>query len=64
MKFNIQLEDLKDEVLDRIIQVLRYDLAEEFHEAVELSGIDRQTAEDEVIDNYLNTHNFSQTIEL
>ena len=63
MKFNIYLEDLKDEMVNRIREVLRYDLAPEIEEAVE-TGIDRQTAEAEIIDNYLNTHNFSQPIEL
>ena len=64
MKFNIHLEDLKDEVVERIREVLRYELADEIDEAAEAAGIDRQTAEDEAIDDYLNTHNFSQTIEL
>ena len=64
MKFNIQLEDLRDEVIDRVREVLRYDLAAEIDEAARLAGIDRQSAEMEVIGNYLNTHNFSQPIEL
>jgi len=64
MKFRIYLDDLKDEVLDRIREVLRYELAEEVDEAARSAGIDRQTAECEVIDCYLNTHNFSQIIEL
>lgn len=63
MKFTIFLEDLREEMVDRIREVLRYDLAEEIEEAVE-RGIDRQTAENEAIDYYLNTHNFSQEIEL
>jgi len=63
MKFTISLEDLKDEMIERIREVLRYDLAEEIEEAVE-QGIDRETAEAEIIDHYLNTHNFSQEIEL
>ena len=64
MKFIIHLEDLSNEMLDRIREVLRYELADEIDEAAGFAGIDRQTAEAEVIDNYLNTHNFSQTIEL
>lgn len=63
MKFNIYLEDLRDEMMDRIREVLRYELAAEIKEAVEM-GTDRQTAENEIIDYYLNTHNFSQSIEL
>ena len=63
MKFNIYLEDLSEEMLERIRQVLIYDLADEIDEAVE-SGTSRDTAEAEKIDNYLNTHNFGQEIEL
>lgn len=63
MKFNIYLQDLNDEMIARIKEVLRYDLAKEIEEAVK-SGIDRETAENEIIDDYLNTHNFSQEIEL
>ena len=64
MKFNIYLQDLNDEMIERIKEVLRYELAEEIEEAVTLSRIDRRTAEAEIIDNYLNTHNLSQEIEL
>lgn len=64
MKFNITLQDLNDEMIDRIKEVLRYDFAAEIDETARLARIDRWTAESEVIDNYLNTHNFSQTIEL
>jgi len=64
MKFNITLDDLSMEMKDRIRTVLRYDLAEEINEVVGRANIDRQTAEDETIGHYLNTHNFSQPIEL
>jgi len=63
MKFNIYLQDLNEEWFGRIKEVLRYDLAEEIEEAVD-SGMKRETAEEEIIDDYLNTHNFCQTIEL
>lgn len=63
MEFQIYLEDLRPEWLDRIRQVLRYELAEEIKEAVE-SGLNRQIAEDEIIDGYLNTHNFSTKVEI
>jgi len=64
MKFDITLDDLSEEMKERIRYVLRYDLAEEIDEAAEMANMDRETAEAEVVDNYLNTHNFSQPIEL
>ena len=63
MKFDIYLQDLNEEWIGRIKEVLRCDLADEIEEAVD-SGINREMAEMEVIDDYLNTHNFRQTIEI
>ncbi len=63
MKFDIYLQDLNEEWIGRIKEVLKYDLADEIEEAVD-SGMKKETAEEEIIDNYLNTHNFRQTIEL
>jgi len=63
MEFEIYFQDLKPEWLDRIRRVLRYELAKEIKKATE-SGLDRQTAEDEIIDGYLNTHNFSTKVKL
>lgn len=58
MQFKIFLEDLKPEMIERIKWVLRcYDLKDEIDEAVK-NGTNRETAEAEIIDNYLNTHNF------
>lgn len=63
MQFTIFLEDLKPEMLNRIKWVLRDDLKEEIDEAV-AGGIDQETAENEAIDNYLNTHNFGIEVKL
>ncbi len=63
MKFDFYLQELNEEWIGRIKEVLRYDLADEIEEAVD-SGMEKETAEEEIIDNYLNTHNFRQTIEL
>jgi hypothetical protein len=63
MKFNIYLEDLNDEAMARIKAVLRYDLDGEIEEAVQ-SGISRDTAEMETVNNYLNCHNFGIPAEL
>lgn len=63
MEFEIYLQDLKDEWLERIREALKYELADEITEAVK-AGIDRQTAEDEIIDYCLNAHNFSAKVKL
>jgi hypothetical protein len=64
MRINIYLEDLKDEVIERIRERLKHELVDEITEAAMSARIDRQEAEMEIISDYLNTHNFSQTIEL
>lgn len=63
MQFKIFLEDLNQETRNRIKWVLRHDLKEEIDEAV-AEGIDQETAENEAIDNYLNTHNFGIEVKL
>jgi hypothetical protein len=63
MQLKIFLEDLNQERRNQIKWVLRHDLKEEIDEASK-NGIDRQTAEDEAIDYYLNTHNFGWEIKL
>jgi len=63
MQFKIFLEDLKPEMIERIKWVLRSDLKEEIDEAV-AEGIDQETAENEAIDSYLNTHNFGIEVKL
>lgn len=56
MSFKIYLDDLTQEWRDRIWETLRYDLAYEI-EAVVASGVDQETAEHEIIDDYLNRNN-------
>ena len=63
MQFKIFLEDLNQETRNRIRWVLRHDLKEEIDEAV-AEGINQETAENEAIDNYLNTHNFGIEVKL
>ncbi len=63
MQFKIFLEDLNQETQNRIKWVLRHDLKEEIDEAV-AEGINQETAENEAIDNYLNTHNFGIEVKL
>ncbi len=63
MQFKIFLEDLNQETRNRIKWVLRHDLKEEIDEAV-AEGIKQETAENEAIDNYLNTHNFGIEVKL
>lgn len=63
MQFKIFLEDLNQETRNRIRWVLRHDLKEEIDEAV-AEGIKQETAENEAIDNYLNTHNFGIEVKL
>lgn len=63
MKFNIYLEDLNDETIARIKTALRYDLDGEIEEAV-ARGVDRYAAEIEIVDDYLNRHNFGIPAEL
>ena len=63
MRFTIHVQDLRQDWLSRIREVLRYDLAEEIDDAT-AAGIDHETAEDQVIDDYLNRHNTGWEIEL
>jgi len=63
MQFKIFLEDLKPEMIERIRWVLRSDLKEEIDGAV-AEGVDQETAENEAIDSYLNTHNFGIEVKL
>jgi len=63
MKFRIYVQDLRDDWIARIRQVLRHELAEEIEEAI-ASGMDRETAEAEVVDDYLNRHNVGWDLEI
>ena len=58
IKLNIYFEDLREETKEEIIQMLKEDkeIIDEVEESIE-SGIDKETAENEIIDNYINTHN-------
>ena len=53
----IFFQDFKEEVQQEIIEELKAKLEPEILEAIE-SGVDRETAELEIVDDYLNTHNF------
>jgi len=49
-------EDLNEDMQSRIRMVVRYELEPEIDEAVE-NGLDRETAEDELIADYINRNN-------
>ena len=53
----IFFQDLKEEAQQEIMKELKERLNPEILEAVE-AGINRETAEIEIVDDYLNTHNF------
>lgn len=63
MKLTVYFQDLKDEFLGKMHAVLRDELAEEIMEIME-QGAEREAAELEAIDRYLNTHNFGWEIKL
>ena len=63
MRFNIFLEDLKEETIGRIKWVLTHELAEEIDEAAS-RGIDRKIAEEEIFGDYLNRHNVGIPVEI
>lgn len=63
MRYKIYLQDLKEDCFYKIWDLLRKELSDEIEEAVN-SGLDRGTAENEIIDHHLNTHNFGWHIEL
>ena len=63
MKFRVYVHDLRDDWIARIRDVLRVELAEEIDEAV-ASGVERKTAETEVIDDYVNRHNVGWELEI
>lgn len=53
----IFFQDLKEEVQQEIIDELKERLMPEIL-ATMATGLDRQTAEVEIVDDYINTHNF------
>lgn len=59
-KINVFFQDLRPEVREEIYWELRNQLREEIDETREDNpDIDPETIEAEVIDNYINTHNFA-----
>jgi predicted house-cleaning noncanonical NTP pyrophosphatase (MazG superfamily) len=58
MKQIIYWQDLSEGTQEEIIEQLKEELRDEIEEAVE-NGVDKETAEIEVVDNYINTHNFA-----
>jgi len=57
MKQNIYFQNLNQEIQQEIIEKLQNELKDEIREVVE-SGINEETAKLEVVDYYINTHNF------
>ncbi len=53
----IFFQDLKEYIQQEIIEELKERLMPRVLEAMEV-GLDRETAEAEIVDHYLNTHNF------
>lgn len=63
MRFYIYLEDLKEQAIEEIRRILKAVLVQDIEEAVE-AGVDREAVEAELIDSYLNRHNFRIPVEL
>lgn len=63
MLTTIFYEDLSEEMQSRIRWALRYELEQEIMEAME-SGIPRDTAEHEILADYINRHNAGNRFEL
>jgi len=58
IKLNIYFEDLREDTKEEIIQMLKEDQATKDAVAEEVKqGLNKETAENEIIDNYINTHN-------
>ncbi|MDA1191168.1 MAG: hypothetical protein O3A46_05710 [Candidatus Poribacteria bacterium] len=63
MNYRVYLHDLNADCITRIRDALRVDLVEEIEQAV-ASGVERETAEIEVVDDYLNRHNVGWELEI
>jgi len=63
MTFNIYLNDLNEVAIEKIREKLRHNLQTEIEEAIN-SGIDRSMAETEIVNEYLNCHNFGVPLKL
>lgn len=61
-KITLYLDGFADKTMEEIVDLLKDELAEEIEDAVK-RGIDRETATHDVVDYYLNTHNFKKTLE-
>jgi tRNA G26 N,N-dimethylase Trm1 len=63
MIFNIYLNDLNESTVEKIRERLRRNLQIEIEEAVNF-GAEREMAETEIVNEYLNCHNFGVPLEL
>lgn len=63
MVFNIYLNDLNESTVEKIREKLRRNLQVEIEEAINY-GVERETAETEIVNEYLNCHNFGVPLEL
>ena len=63
MRTKIFYEDLSDEMKSRIRWVLLYDLAQEIEDAVQ-NGTERETAETEIVADYINRNNMGCRFEI
>ena len=63
MMFNIYLNDLNEATIEKIRKNMRRNLQIEIEEAVSF-GVDRSSAETEIVNEYLNCHNFGVPLEV
>ena len=63
MNFNIYLDDLNEATVEKIRKNMRRNLQSEIEEAISF-GVDRNTAETEIVNEYLNCHNFGVPLEV
>lgn len=63
MWMNIFLEDLNTQAINRIKWALRYELQDEIAEAAK-NGVATETAEEEIVNDYMNRHNRGTPLEL
>lgn len=63
MTFNIYLNDLNEATIEKIREHMKRNLQSEIEEAVNF-GVDRSSAETEIVNEYLNCHNFGVPLEI
>lgn len=63
MTFNIYLNDLNEATMEKIREHMRRNLQSEIEEAVSF-GVNRSSAETEIVNEYLNCHNFGVPLEI